>query len=125
MLDPAGWSGVLREAGFDLDTVAPFYGARAGAICSVLATQPARVLSALRVAPNLGRRFVGFCLTRTVRALAAADAATSEAAAGYVLITARKRDRRTKSGRPRLCAETAADVQVGPRHTFGDAPLRG
>src|SRR5689334_15837032 len=40
MLDLAGWTGVVRAAGFDLATVAPFYGARAGAICGVLATQP-------------------------------------------------------------------------------------
>ena len=90
MLGLGDWTRAFREAGFDVGTVAPFYGARAGAACAVLATQPVRVLSALRVAPGLGRRLIGLCLTRTVHALAAADAATGEDEAGYLLIEARK-----------------------------------
>lgn len=91
VLEVAGWTRTIGEAGFDPFTVVPFLGPRAAAMCILLAVQPLRIFSALRAAPGFGRKLTATLLERHFRRLIEADAATNADAAGYVLVAARRR----------------------------------
>jgi SAM-dependent methyltransferase len=90
VVEPAAWLRAFREAGFEIVTLEPFMGPDVTRACSLLAMQPMRALTALRAAPEVGRRLAARLFGPLSHRLVDADAATDSATAGSVLIVAQR-----------------------------------